>query len=54
MKYQNKPNAEKDCAGCMQFAPDKTDADIGGCKLFAGDTEVLPIGCCVEWVAKPK
>jgi len=54
MKYQNKPNGDKNCANCMQFVPGKTAKDLGGCKIFAGDTEVSPKGYCVAWVAKPK
>ena len=54
MKYQDKPNGEKSCAGCMQFVPGKTATDLGGCKIFAGDTEISPKGFCVAWVAKPK
>jgi anaerobic selenocysteine-containing dehydrogenase len=54
MKYQDKPNAEKDCAGCLQFVPGKAATDIGGCKLFPGDTEISPKGYCVAWAAKPK
>ncbi|MET3107759.1 hypothetical protein AAKU67_002066 [Oxalobacteraceae bacterium GrIS 2.11] len=54
MKYQDKPNGDKDCAGCMQFVPGKTPTDLGGCKIFAGDTEISPKGYCAAWVAKPK
>jgi len=54
MKYQNKPNGDKDCSNCMQFVPGKTAKDLGGCKIFAGDTEISPKGYCVAWVAKPK
>ncbi|TDK63758.1 high-potential iron-sulfur protein [Sapientia aquatica] len=54
MKYQDKPNGEKDCIACVQFVPGKTAKDLGGCKLFAGDTEVSPTGYCAAWVAKPK
>lgn len=54
MKYQDKPNGEKNCAGCMQFVPGKSAADLGGCKLFAGDTEVAPNGYCAAFVAKAK
>jgi hypothetical protein len=54
MKYQDKPNGDKSCAGCMQFVPGKTAKDLGGCKIFAGDTEISPKGYCVAWVAKPK
>jgi len=54
MKYQDKPNAGKSCADCMQFVAGKTPTDLGGCKLFAGDTEVSPNGYCVAWAAKSK
>ncbi|OYW37768.1 MAG: hypothetical protein B7Z35_08940 [Hydrogenophilales bacterium 12-61-10] len=54
MKYQNKPNGDKNCSNCMQFVPGKTAKDLGGCKIFAGDTEISPKGYCVAWVAKPK
>jgi hypothetical protein len=54
MKYQDKPNGAKHCAGCMQFVPGKSATAPGGCKIFAGDTEVSPNGYCVAWVAKPK
>ena len=54
MKYQDKPNGDKNCANCMQFVPGKTAKDLGGCKIFAGDTEISPKGYCVAWVAKPK
>jgi len=54
MKYQDKPNGDKACAGCQQFVPGKSATDLGGCKLFAGDTEVSPKGYCVAWVAKAK
>lgn len=54
MKYQDKPNGEKQCGGCMQFVPGKSATDLGGCKLFPGDTEVSAQGFCVAWVAAPK
>ena len=54
MKYQNKPNGDKQCATCMQFIPGKTPKDLGGCKIFPGDTEISPKGYCVAWAAKPK
>jgi hypothetical protein len=54
MKYQDKPNGDKSCSGCMQFVPGKTAKDLGGCKIFTGDTEISPKGYCVAWVAKPK
>jgi len=54
MKYQDKPNGNKNCANCMQFVPGKAAKDLGGCKIFAGDTEISPKAYCVAWVAKPK
>ncbi len=51
MKYQDKPNDGKDCAGCAQFIPGKP---LGGCKIFPGDNEISPKGWCVAWVAAPK
>ncbi len=54
MKYQNKPNGDKQCSTCMQFIPGKTPKDLGGCKIFPGDTEISPKGYCVAWAAKPK
>ena len=53
MKYQDKPNGDKSCVGCLQFVPGKTASALGGCKIFPGDTEVSPKGYCVAWVAKP-
>jgi hypothetical protein len=54
MKYQETPNADKDCGNCLQFVPGKTPKDLGGCKIFPGDTEVSPKGFCVAWAAAPK
>ncbi|MDD5247604.1 MAG: high-potential iron-sulfur protein [Rhodocyclaceae bacterium] len=51
MKYQDKPQDGKSCAGCGQFIPGKP---LGGCKIFPGDNEVSPQGWCVAWVAAPK
>jgi anaerobic selenocysteine-containing dehydrogenase len=46
LKYQAKPEADKQCSNCLQFvAP-------GGCKLMPGDTEISPNGYCVAWVKK--
>lgn len=53
MKYQDKPNGEKSCGGCLQYVPGKTP-EAGGCKLFAGDTEISANGFCVAWAAAPK
>lgn len=54
LKYQDKPNGDKDCAGCMQFIPGKTPTALGGCKIIAGDTEISPKGYCIAWTAKAK
>ena len=54
LKYQNTPNGDKDCAGCMQFVPGSSATSLGGCKLMPGDTEISPKGYCAAWVAKPK
>jgi hypothetical protein len=54
LNYQNKPNGDKSCSGCLQFVPGKTAKDLGGCKVMAGDTEISPNGYCTAWVVKPK
>ena len=53
MKYKDTPEADKSCAGCLQFVPGKSPTALGGCKLFPGDTEVSPKGYCVAWAKKP-
>lgn len=52
MKYQDKPEGDKSCAGCVQFVPGKSATDLGGCKIFPGDTEVSAKGYCVAWAKK--
>ncbi len=52
LKYQDKPEGDKNCANCLQFVPGTATA--GGCKLMPGDTEISPKGYCVAWAAKPK
>jgi hypothetical protein len=52
LKYQGKPEADKQCSTCTQFVPGKSAADLGGCKLMPGDTEIAPQGYCVAWVKK--
>ena len=54
LKYQDKPNGDKDCAGCLQFVAGSSATAPGGCKLMPGDTEISPKGYCTAWVAKPK
>ena len=44
MKYQDKPNGDKQCSNCAQFvAPD-------GCKVVAGT--ISPQGYCLAWAKK--
>jgi hypothetical protein len=44
MKYQDKPNGNKQCSNCAQFvAPD-------GCKVVAGT--ISPQGYCLAWAKK--
>ncbi len=52
LKYQAKPEGEKNCATCMQFVPGANAKANGGCKLLAGDTEISPTGYCTAWVKK--
>jgi len=51
LKYQDKPNAGKACAACVQFVPGKTAKDNGSCKIIPGDTEISPTGWCSAFVA---
>ena len=53
-KYQDKPEGDKACRGCVQFVPGKTAKALGGCKIYPGDTEISPNGYCTAWVAAPK
>lgn len=52
LKYQDSPNAGKQCSGCSEFVPGKTPKDRGGCTVIPGDTEIAPEGWCVMWEAK--
>lgn len=52
LKYQPTPNADKNCANCMQFVPGKSPKDLGGCKIIPGDTEISPQGYCTAWTKK--
>jgi hypothetical protein len=54
LKYQDKPNGDKSCAGCAQFVPGASATSLGGCKVIPGDTEISPNGYCIAWAAKPK
>ena len=53
LKYQSKPEGDKNCANCIQFVPGKTAKDLGGCKVLPGDTEISPQGYCTAWIKKP-
>ena len=53
LKYQDTPNAGKDCVACAQFVPGKTPKDKGGCKIIPGDTEIAPTGWCSAFVPAP-
>jgi len=52
LKYQTKPEAEKQCANCLQFVPGANPTAPGGCKIMPGDTEISPQGYCVGWTKK--
>lgn len=52
LKYQDKPMAEKSCAGCMQFVPGASAKAPGACKIMPGDTEIASTGYCTAWVKK--
>ena len=52
LKYQNKPEGDKNCANCVQFIPGATSKDLGGCKVIAGDSEISPAGYCTVWIKK--
>jgi hypothetical protein len=51
-KYQDKPEGDKNCSGCMQFVPGKTPKGPGACNIMPGDTEISPQGYCIAWVKK--
>ena len=44
MKYQDKPNGDKQCSNCAQFTPPS------GCKVVDGT--ISPQGYCIVWVKK--
>ena len=45
VKYQDQPNGDQKCAGCMHFV-----SESNTCKLVAGD--ISPDGWCTLWSAK--
>lgn len=52
LKYQGKPDDDKNCANCAQFVAGATPKDLGGCKIIPGDTEISPQGYCIAWTKK--
>jgi hypothetical protein len=52
VKYQDKPNAGKDCDDCLQFVPAATPKANGQCKVVEG--VVSPHGYCAAFTPKPK
>jgi hypothetical protein len=52
MKYQDKPNGEKECDDCIQFIPGKSADAPGTCKVVQGS--INPHGYCIAFVPKPK
>jgi hypothetical protein len=52
VKYQDKPNAGKDCDDCLQFIPGATSKANGTCKVVEGI--ISPHGYCAAFTSKPK
>lgn len=52
LKYQAKPEGDKNCTNCTQFVPGASAKDLGTCKILPGDTEISPQGYCIGWVKK--
>ena len=52
VKYQDKPNAGKDCDDCLQFIPGATAKAPGTCKIVDGP--VSPHGYCLAFTPRPK
>ena len=45
MKYQDKPNGDKQCSNCLHFQPPAACAVVDG--------TISPNGYCIAWVKKP-
>lgn len=54
LKYQDAPQAGKQCSACAQFVPGKTPKDKGACTVMPGDDEISPSGYCVAWIEAKK
>ena len=52
VKYQDQPNAGKDCDDCLQFIPGATRKAAGTCRLVEGP--VSAHGYCLAFTPKPK
>ena|SRR6267143_5290780 len=52
VKYQDEPNAGKDCDDCIQFIPGATRKAGGTCRVVAGP--VSAHGYCLAFTPKPK
>lgn len=52
LKYQPKPEGDKNCANCLHFVPGANAKALGGCKIIPGDTEIAPQAYCAGWVKK--
>lgn len=51
MKYQDHPNGDAQCSGCLQFEPGKAPTAMGTCKVVEGP--ISPKGWCIAYVKKP-
>jgi hypothetical protein len=52
VRYQDKPNAGKDCDDCLQFIPGATPGANGSCKVVEG--VISPHGYCDAFARRPK
>ena len=52
LKYQPKPEGDKNCANCLHFVPGANAKALGGCKILPGDNEIAPQAYCVGWLKK--
>ena len=52
VKYQDQPNAGKDCDDCLQFIAGATPKANGTCRVVDGI--ISPHGYCIAFTPKPK
>ncbi len=50
VKYQDKPNGDKQCSKCVQFIPGKSASADGTCKVVEGT--ISPHGYCIAFSPK--